>query len=505
MDEATFLVMKNISKTYGGIKALQKVELDLKSGEVLGLVGENGAGKSTLMKILCGIEAPDPDGGEILLSGKEEKLASPHQAQRLGIAMIPQELMLVPNMSVTENIFLGREKTTRGRFLKKQEMAENTKVLLQRLRCDHIDPESTVSRLSKAEQQLVAIARRLLQGGKIFIMDEPTAALTEHETKNLFSIIKDLCESGHSVIFISHRLEEVLTISDRITVLKDGELVTTIMDVPNTKKEALILHMIGVEVKDEFPKLEVETGKEVLRVEQIAFATNQGIPVRDISFTVHEGEVVGITGLIGVGKTELGQTLIGTRNLLAGGIFLDNERIRVDSPIEAVRLGFGYVSEDRRGEGVVLQMPGLYNMTFSNIGKVSAGGFLLNKMKEIELGLGIAGRLGMRNEFLFMDAWQLSGGNQQKLVVIRQIFSESRLVIFDEPTKGIDVAAKSEIARIISELSKDRKAIVILSSEPHEVLGISDTIFILTRKGMQGPFARGTLDYEKLMSVELAN
>jgi ABC-type sugar transport system ATPase subunit len=496
--------MRNITKTYGGIKALQKVDLDLRAGEVLGLVGENGAGKSTLMKILCGIETPDSDGGLVLIDGKAERIATPHQAQRLGIAMIPQELMLAPNMSVTENIFLGREKTTPRRFLRKQEMVEEVTKLLQRLRCPHIRPEAAVSGLSKAEQQLVAIARRLLQGGRLFVMDEPTAALTEHETRNLFSIIRDLCASRHSVIFISHRLEEVLTISDRVTVLKDGKLVTTIEDIPNTTKETLILRMIGVEVKEEFPKLSVETGKEVLRVEGLSFATAQGVPVRNISFSVHEGEVVGITGLIGVGKTELGQTLIGLRNSLEGSVYLDDREISVSSPIEAAGLGFGYVSEDRRGEGLVLEMPSLYNMTFSNIDRFTVAGFVLKKRTEIELAQRITSRLGMRNEFLSMDARQLSGGNQQKVVVIRQIFGDARVIIFDEPTKGIDVAAKSEIARIVGELSRERKAVIILSSEPREVLGMSDTILVLTRGGLQGPFPRGALDYEKLMAIELA-
>lgn len=492
--------MHEIFKTYGGIHALKGVDLDLQPGEVLGLVGENGAGKTTLMKILCGIERPDT--GRIVVNGEEVRIHNPHHAQELGIAMIPQELVLVPQMTVMENIFLGREKTGSVRFLKKVEMTEATRNLLGDLRCSHIQPGAVVEFLPKADQQLVAIARRMLQGGKAFIMDEPTAALTERETRNLFDIISArLCKSGHAVIFISHRLEEVLEISHRISILRDGNLITVLEKKSDVTKRTLIYHMVGSEIKEEFPKIDVERGKEVLRVENINFTTNQGSTVKDISFSVHEGEVVGITGLVGVGKTELGQTLIGMRELLSGKFFIDNKEVVINSSVEAVDLGFGYVSEDRRGEGLVLDLQSLHNMTINSLEKV-ANRFVLVKSREKKLGEGIAKRLSMKKEFLQMEAHQLSGGNQQKVVVIRQIVSNSRIVIFDEPTKGIDVAAKSEVSRIIGELSRERKAILLLSSEPREVLGISDIIFVLSKDGLEGPFPRGALDYERLMAIE---
>jgi ribose transport system ATP-binding protein len=500
MAETYLLEMHDISKSYGGIHALKGVDLDLRPGEVLGLVGENGAGKTTLMKILCGIERPD--SGRIIVTGEEIKIHNPHHAQELGIAMIPQELVLVPEMTVMENIFLGREKTGSVRFLQKSAMIEETKHLLGDLHCSYINPSYMVGFLPKADQQLVAIARRILQGGKAFIMDEPTAALTERETGNLFEIISTrLCASGRSVIFISHRLEEVLKISNRICVLRDGNLITVLETKADIDKKTLIYHMVGSEIKDEFPKIEVKRGKEVLRVENVTFTTNQGGGVKGINFSVHEGEVVGITGLVGVGKTELGQTLIGVRDLLSGKFFIDDKEVVINSPVKAVELGFGYVSEDRREEGLVLDLQSLHNMTINSLDQVS-NRFVLIKSRENKLGEGIAKRLSMKKEFLQMEAQQLSGGNQQKVVVIRQIVSNSRIIIFDEPTKGIDVAAKSEVSRIIGELSREMKAILLLSSEPREVLGISDVIFVLSKDGLEGPYPRGALDYEQLMAIE---
>lgn len=499
---AVFLRMNDIHKTFGGIKALKGVTFDLRMGEALGLVGENGAGKSTLMKILCGIEVPDGDSGDIILDDKVVNIANTHRAQELGIGMIPQELVLVPQLSVMENIFLGFEKKTKMGILKKADMIEKTESLLADLHSEYIGPESETGSLPKADQQIVAIARRLLQGGKIFIMDEPTAPLTEKETRNLFSVLDKLCCSGLSIIFISHRLEEVVEICQRVSVLRDGNLVTTLDKEETTiDKPKLVYHMVGSEIMEEFPKIDVERGKEILKLNNISFQTNQGQTVEDISLSIHEGEVVGVTGLVGVGKTELGQTLIGARDLLSGEIMLEGKTVSINSPVAANKLGFGYVSEDRRGEGLVLGMQSLPNMTINSLEKVSQGSVISPK-RERALGGEYSSRLTMKQEYLDMEAQQLSGGNQQKVVIIRQIVSDSRIIIFDEPTKGIDVAAKSEVSMLIGELSKEGKAILLLSSEPREVLGISDIIFVLTRSGLEGPFKRENLDYEKLMAIE---
>ncbi len=501
MDNKVIIDIRNIKKTYGGIKALKGVDLNLKGGETLGLVGENGAGKSTLMKILCGIESPDSGVGEITFSGTEIRMTTPHQAQELGIAMIPQELILVPQMSVVENIFLGREYLGKNRFLKKKDMISATRKLLRDLESEYIDPEATVENIPKADQQLVAIARRLHQGGKIFIMDEPTAAFTEKETKNLFKVIRGLCSSGSSVIFISHRLEEVVEICDRISILRDGQMITTLNRGPGVDKAALIYHMVGSEIKDEFPKVEVERGREVFRANNIAFHTNQGNLVENINFSVHEGEVVGITGLVGTGKTELSQAIFGLRRILEGELFVENKQILFRNPIDAANAGFGYVSEDRRGEGLVLEMPSLHNMTINSLERISKN-FVISPKKELDLGGEFAARLSMKSDYLDMEARQLSGGNQQKVVIVRQIIRDTKIIIFDEPTKGIDVAAKREVARLIGELSKEKKAILLFSSEPREVLGISDIVFVLTKDGLEGPFSRDSIDYEQLMAIE---
>ena len=498
--ENFLLQMKNISKSFGGIKALQNVDLNLKSGEVLGLVGENGAGKSTLMKILSGVE--NPDKGKILIEGKEKRLINPHVAYDLGIGMIPQELDLVPDLTVAENIFLGRELVGKFRLLDTVTMEEKTREILSELGSTDIHPEVIVRYLPKADQQLVAIARRILQGGKIFIMDEPTSALTEKEINSLFSVIRKICNSGASVIFISHRLEEVLEICHRITVLRDGRLIATVENDKNLDKRKLIYYMIGSELKDEFPHFFVPSGKEVLRVENLAFPTNHGNLVENISFSLHEGEVLGITGLVGVGKSELGQTLMGLRKPRQGKVFIDDQEIIIQSPQKASSMGFGYVSEDRRGEGLVLNMESLYNMTLSIMDKISSGGVIFSR-KEKVLGGKYIKKLSMKDDYLMMEAQQLSGGNQQKIVIIRQMLKNPRIIIFDEPTKGIDVTAKGEISKLISELSKEHTAILLLSSEPREVLGISDRILVLTGSGLQGPFERGAIDYSQLMSIEL--
>lgn len=504
MSGKSILEVNGISKTFGGIHALSNVDLSIREGETLGLVGENGAGKSTLMRILSGIIPPDEGSGSVKVDGEEVLLSSPHTAQSLGIGMIPQELVLAGQLSVTENIFLGHERFKPGHLLDKSKMDGETKSLLDDMECRHIRPDAAVRFLSKADQQLVAIARRLVQGGRVFIMDEPTAPLTEKETRNLFSIIRErLNKKGYSVVFISHRLEEVLEICDRITVLRDGKLAAQIDDPAQTTKADLVYHMVGSEVADEFPKVPASMGEPLIEVEGLRYPTNQGILTPEVSFTVRKGEVVAVTGLVGVGKTELGQTLLGLREQVSGRITVRGSVQHLRSAVSANRLGFGYVSEDRRGEGLVLGMPTLHNMTLNSLEQVTWKNLVLRKTREREIGLTMARRLRMKDQYLTMPARQLSGGNQQKAVIVRQMLGDAELIIFDEPTKGIDVGAKSEIARLIGELSKQGKGVLLLSSEPREALGISDTLFVLTHDVLEGPFSRGELSYERLMAIEL--
>ncbi len=491
--------MCGISKRFGGIRALNNVDLEIYSGEVLGLMGENGAGKSTLMRVLCGIQ--DHDEGSIRVEGKEERISSPQAAQELGIGMIPQELLLVEGMSVGENIFLGYEPLLKSGLVDKKEIYSKSAELLETLGCSEVNPDMELARVSKADQQMIAIARRMIQGGKIFIMDEPTSSLTEQECRKLFDVIRSLCSEGKSVIFISHRLEEVLEICDRVVILRDGENAADLLNDEKMNKQMLICHMIGSELTDEYPHEAGTAGDELFKADSLSFVTAQGETIEGVNFTINAGEVLGIAGLVGVGKSELAQTMTGLRKKKSGSFFMDGEEVFINTPVKAAQLGIGYVTEDRRGEGLVLGLKSLFNMTLRALNRISAG-FFINGRKEEALGLDYAEKLNMKSEYLGIDAGNLSGGNQQKVVVIKQMVSDSKIIIFDEPTKGVDVGAKAEIARLINQLSSDGKGICIFSSEPREVLGISDKIYVLTHKGMSGPYKRDEIDYTSLMEIE---
>ena len=495
----TFIRMCGISKRFGGIRALNNVDLDIYPGEVLGLMGENGAGKSTLMRVLCGIQ--DHDEGTIRIDGKEENINSPQAAQELGIGMIPQELLLVESMSVGENIFLGYEPVLKSGLVDKNEIFTKSGELLESLGCAGLNPDMELHLVSKADQQMIAIARRMIQGGKIFIMDEPTSSLTEQETRKLFTVIRSLCDEGKSVIFISHRLEEVLEICDRFVILRDGENAVDLNNDEKMNKQLLVTHMIGSELKEEYPHEDGTAGETLLEAEGLSFVTAQGETIEDVSFTINAGEVLGIAGLVGVGKSELAQTMTGLRKKKSGSFSMNGKEVFINSPVKASQLGIGYVTEDRRGEGLVLGLKSLYNMTLRSLNRISSG-FFINRKKEEAIGLDYAARLNMKPDYLGIDAGNLSGGNQQKVVVIKQMVSDSKIIIFDEPTKGVDVGAKAEIARLINSLSSDGKGICIFSSEPREVLGISDKIYVLTHKGMSGPYKRGEIDYTSLMEIE---
>ncbi len=498
MDHA-YVRMHGIHKRFGGIKALNDVHLEVYPGEVLGLMGENGAGKSTLMRILCGLKQLDE--GTLTIGGEEHVLRTPQDAQQLGIGMIPQELLLVDALSVSENIFLGKEATNGFHLLDEKSMRARTRELLESIGCRDLHPDTELSRVSKADQQMIAIARRVVQGGQVFVMDEPTSALTEQETQNLFTVIRKLCDEGRSVIFISHRLEEVLEICDRFVVLRDGENAAEFPNGPAIDREQLITPMIGSVLGEEYPHQDTTPGECLFEAQQVSFTTAQGQTVDDISFSIHQGEVVGIAGLVGVGKSELAQTMVGIRKIHGGQFFFNGKAEVIGTPVKAAELGIGYVTEDRRGEGLVLGLKSLYNMTLRSLHKV-AKGMLIRSRAEAALGLSYAEKLHMKPQYLGLDAQNLSGGNQQKVVVIRQLISDSQLIIFDEPTKGIDVGAKAEIAKLIGDLSRDGKGICIFSSEPREVLGVSDRIYVLNHEGLAGPFLRGTIDYTRLMSIE---
>lgn len=499
MNNNPLIRMSQISKQFGGIKALDNVDLEIYPGEVLGLMGENGAGKSTLMRILSG--AVKNDSGTISINNEQVNISSPEVAQSLGVGMIPQELLLVDCMSVGENIFLGYEPLKKSGIIDKTKIYEESKIRLKNLGCGNINPESELLTIPKAEQQMIAIARRMVQGGKVFIMDEPTSSLTSHETEKLFSVIRDLCKEGKSVIFISHRLEEVLEICDRFIVLRDGKKVANLLNDEKMNKQVLVTNMIGSSLSEEYPHKSGKIGKELLKVKDLSYTTAQNEILENINFSINAGEVIGIAGLVGIGKSELAQTMMGLRKKHSGSFLINDKEVNISSPVKASKLGIGYVTEDRRGEGLVLGLKSLYNMTLRSLNLITKGIFI-NLKKEESYGYEYAKKLNMKDEYLKIDVGKLSGGNQQKVVVIKQMISDSNIIIFDEPTKGVDVGAKAEIAKLINQLSREGKGICVFSSEPREVLGVSDKVYVLSSKGLEGPYKRNELNYKSLMELE---
>ncbi len=493
------LTATQISKQYAGTLALDKVDFDIGSGEILGLIGENGAGKSTLMRIMCGIE--QPTSGQLTIQGRPIHFAGPHEAQAQGIAMIPQEVLLVDDLSVVENIFLGHERVTKYGKLCKQQMRHQTRQILKELDSDHISEDQLTGLLPKGAQQMVAIARRMIQGGEVFVMDEPTASLTPEETKALFRLLKKLKQNGKSSVFISHRLEEMLEICDRIIVLRDGVNVGNFKNDGSLTKDLLVTTMVGNAVADEFARTISSAGTLMLETRALEMTTFQGKKTPPISLKAHAGEVVGITGLAGVGKTELAHVLSGLRPTLAGEILVKGETVSLASPVEAFRHHIGLVSEDRRGQGLVLGLSALANMTLTSLKKVTRFGSLHHGV-ERRLGMKLKDTLRLRAEYLDRQANLLSGGNQQKVVIMRQICSETEILLLDEPTKGIDIGAKSEVYRLIGELVAGGKAAVLLSSEPQEILGVCDKIYVLTPQGFLGPYLKNQLAYADLMALE---
>lgn len=489
---------QNISKQYSGTLALNEVDFHIGAGEVLGLIGENGAGKSTLMRIVCGIE--QPTSGELTLRGQAVRFSGPQAAQAAGIAMIPQEVLLVDDLSVVENIFLGHE-LSGPLGLNKAAMKAKATHILSALECDWINPQQLTGSLPKGAQQMVAIARRVMQGGDVFVMDEPTASLTGEETQALFKLLRSLKDEGKSSVFISHRLEEMLEICDRIVVLRDGEMVANYSNDESLTKDRLVSAMVGSAMADEFERTISETGPLMLETRDIEVTTFQGRRTHPISLKAHAGEVVGITGLAGVGKTELAHVLAGLRAPVAGEIRLRDQPIILRSPVDALHNKIGLVSEDRRAEGLVLELSSLANMTLTSLKKLLSFG-KINRDAELKIGNEMKDKLSMKAEYLQREANLLSGGNQQKVVIIRQLCSETEVLLLDEPTKGIDIGAKAEVYRLIGELVAEGKAAILFSSEPQEVLGVCDKLYVLTTNGFVGPFSKGSIDYAGLMAIE---
>ena len=473
---APLLSMERIEKSFPGVRALQEVGLELHSGEVLGLGGENGAGKSTLIKVLSGVHPPD--GGRIRIDGADPRIRSPLDAKAAGVAVIYQEFNLVPTLTVLENIFLGNEET-RGGFLSPRKERAAAMDLFGRLRVA-VDPDAPCGGLTVAEQQIVEIAKALSQRGRIIVMDEPSAALTSQEVENLFRIIRDLRADGIGVIYISHRLEEVFEIADRVMVMRDGLEVVT-RPVQEISREEIIEQMVGRKLEEEFPKERIAPGRDRLVVEGLS----RGKKVVDVSFRVRGGEVLGIAGLVGAGRTEVARLIFGADRRDSGRISLDGRDLGLRTPLEAIRAGICLLTEDRKSQGLVLGLPARENFGLPNLAHWSRLGFIDVGKEEKALSRYVEG-LRIKIHGPEVMTANLSGGNQQKLVLAKWLESNSEVVIFDEPTRGIDVGAKYEIYLLINDLARRGKGIILISSELPEILGMSDRILVMREGRVTG-------------------
>ena len=466
---APLLEMRGIDKSFPGVHALKGVDLNVRPGEILALVGENGAGKSTLIKTLGGAHAPD--SGSILINGRPARLAHPADAQREGISVIYQEFNLIPWLSARENIFLGRERTTAG-FIHQDEERNRAHELFERIGLP-LDPDEPCALLSVAEQQAVEIAKALSLDVKILVMDEPTATLTPQEVESLLAIVQDLKEQGIAIIYISHRLEEIFRIADRVTVLRDGAHVAT-HPVAEVTRESLIEMMVGRKLENEFPRRSSKIGEPRLVVRNLW----RGETVQDVSFEVRRGEVVALTGLVGAGRTETVRLLFGADLADSGRIKLDGRTLRIRSPREAIRSGICLLTEDRKNQGLVVSRSVLENFGLPNLRAFSSSGFVQQR-RERDAFARYVEQLRIKLAHPGQPARTLSGGNQQKVVLAKWLESNSDVIIFDEPTRGIDVGAKYEIYLLINELAAQGKAILMISSELPEVLGMADRILVM--------------------------
>ncbi len=488
------LRMVGITKSFPGVRALDHVDLDLNPSEVHALAGENGAGKSTLMKILSGVYRADE--GEIWLRGKRMTATGPRAMIDAGVSVIYQELNLVPYLSVAENVFLGREPRRAGGFIDWRRMRAEVKRLLEPFGLS-LDPRAPVYTIGPAYQQVVEIAKALSLKSDILVMDEPTAALTGHEVDRLFDVIRNLRRSGVSVIYISHRLQEIKLVADRVSVLRDGRHIVT-SAVEAISIDEIIRHMVGRTLTEQYPKAPSAPGQEVLRVEGL---TKRGV-CKDVSFSVRRGEILGVAGLVGAGRTEIMELIFGSRHKDAGRILVDGKPVDIRSTRDAVRSGIALIPEERKRQGLVLGLSVFDNVALTVLDLHSLWG-LIRRREVTSLISKVAQTIRVRTPSLAQTVRNLSGGNQQKVVLSKWFVRDCDIYIFDEPTRGIDVGAKVEIYKLMQDLAARGAAIIMVSSDLPEVMNMSDRIAVVWNGQIVGQFARGEVNEEQVMSHAL--
>ncbi|MGF3112523.1 sugar ABC transporter ATP-binding protein [Facklamia sp. P9177] len=484
--------MTNIHKQFAANQVLRGVNFDLRSGEVHSLMGENGAGKSTLMNILTGLLSADQ--GKITINGKESLFDNPKDAENNGVSFIHQELITWPKMTVLENMFMGKELTKYGLFCDQATMKLKAKTILQELGIQ-IDLDALMGTLSIGQQQLIEIAKTLMNDASVIIMDEPTAALSDHEIDTLFSIIQKLKQQGVAIVYISHRLKEIFQISDRITVMRDGISIMT-KDVTNTDEEEIVRAMVGRDIGDYYPSKRSEVGRTLLEVNKLTVSEK----FEDISFTLKQGEILGVSGLMGAGRTEIMSAIFGLLPIERGTIKINNQPVLLSSPLHAIKQGIGYLTENRKEEGLILDFSIKENIGITAFKEFSKNGLIHTKEEEDFVQLLIE-RLAIKTMDMHLPVTSLSGGNQQKVVLAKWIAAGTQILILDEPTRGVDIGAKREIYLLMRELTDRGVGIIMVSSDLPEIIGVSDRVLVIHEGKLNGCLSHEELSEERIMTL----
>ncbi|KGQ37452.1 ribose ABC transporter ATP-binding protein RbsA [Gallibacterium genomosp. 1] len=487
------LKLDNICKSFPGVRALYNAGLSVYPGRVMALMGENGAGKSTLMKILTGIYIKD--SGSIHYQGQEVTFKNPKMSQLAGISIIHQELNIIPNLTIAENIFLGREFTNKFGGIDWKKMTTESEKLLKRLKIKH-SPTTPVEQLSLGELQMIEIAKALSFDAKVIIMDEPTDALTDTETDALFNVIRELKQQNCGIVFISHRMQDIFTICDDVTVLRDGELIAE-RSLKEINEEQLIELMVGRKLSEQYPHIESPIGDTVLEVKNIS-----GCGVHNASFKLHRGEILGISGLMGAGRTELMKLIYGALPKTAGEVFLKQKQLSIHSPQDGLNNGIVYISEDRKGDGLVLGMSIKENMTLTALKQLTKHYSINHKAEKMTVNDFIL-LFNIKTPSMNQTIGLLSGGNQQKVAIAKGLMTRPDVLILDEPTRGIDVGAKKEIYQLINKFKEEGMSIIIVSSDMPEIIGMSDRVLVMNNGEIRAEYLRNEVTQEKLLTAAI--